>query len=216
MTVDMMRAALGLGADVPDSDVRAAYENLAAGWSQADAATSPDPLIDLVTARRHLRLDEDDTSQDEELGDQIADAIGWVETYTGQILSPRNVTEQFRGFGPVELRSWPVASDAVTAIAYVDAAGIPATLPAKLDTTKRPARLRPAAGAFWPFRNADQMFTVTLTAGYGSPSLVPRNLRRAALVMLTAYHDDREGGEVFSKAEASARSLCRFLRLTRV
>ena len=125
MTIDQLRAALGLGADVSDAEVQARYASLVASWSQAEASAA-EPAISMESARRQLQFDEDDTSQDEHLSELLADAIGWVERRTGLLLT-------------------------------VDS---------------------------------------------------PRNMRRAALVLLTAYHDDREGGDVLAKAEASAGRLC--------
>ena len=58
--------------------------------------------------------------------------------------------------------------------------------------------------------------TVTVRAGYESPDDVPRDLRRAMLVLIGAYDADREGGDILAKAEASARRLCDRHRLRRL
>ena len=165
--------------------------------------------VTIEDARRQIRLAEDDDSQDADLRQFIADAAEWVEDYTGHILAARDVTEQFRGFSAVGLRAWPVKPDAVPGVAYVDAAGSPvAIVGARLDVSGRPARVLPPAGPFYSFRDAQQVFTVTIRAGYEDGDTVPGNFRRAMLILISAYDSDREGGDVFQKAEVAARRLC--------
>jgi uncharacterized phiE125 gp8 family phage protein len=171
--------------------------------------------VSLEEAKSQLKVESND--RDDEVRGFIQDAAAWVETYTGHLLEAREVIEQFRGFGPVTLRAWPIAADAAIAGAYLDDAGAPAALiGARLDVSRRPARALPPVGSsFWPFRNADQLFTVTVQAGYSDPGDVPRNLCRAMLVLIAAYDQDREGGDTMEKAEAAARRLCqRFKRHT--
>lgn len=163
--------------------------------------------VTLAQAKAQLRVDGDE--QDVEIDRFIRDAAAWVETHTGHILEARDVTESFVGFKPVSLRAWPIFDAAVPGVAYVDAGGAAvAVLGARLDLRRRPARVLPAAGAFWNFTNADQPFSVTVRAGYENPDDVPGNVRRAMLLLIGAYDADREGGDVFVKAEAAARRLC--------
>ena len=172
--------------------------------------------VSLEDARRQVKLEEDDTSQDTELQGFINDAAAWVERYTGHALVARDVTEQFRGFGAVQLRAWPIKPDAAVGVAYVDTDGVPAAiLGARLDVSSRPVRVSPPQ-AFWPFRDTRQLFTVTVRAGYEPGDAVPGNFRRAMLVLIGAYDADREGGDVLAKAEAAARSLCRSYKLHRL
>jgi hypothetical protein len=173
--------------------------------------------ISLVDARLQLRIEADDDSRDVDLLGYIEDAVAWVEDYTGHILAEREVTEHVSGFKPVELRAWPIAADAVPGVAYLGADNTPIAIPgARIDVTRRPARVFPGSGLFWTFRNSAQPFTVTVTAGYASPDDVPRNFKRAMLILISAYDADREGGELFQKAETTARKLCRGRRLLRV
>ena len=158
-----------------------------------------------------------DADRELEIEGFIADAEGWIERYTGHILAARDVTEQFRGFGSVQLRAWPIAPAATPGVAYLDPAGNPvAIVGARLDLSSRPARVLPPRGPFYPFHDTRQLFTVTVRAGYEPADIVPGNLRRAMLVLIAAYDADREGGEVFAQAEKSARSLCSDFRLKRV
>lgn len=172
--------------------------------------------VTLVEAKAQLQMDGDD-SRDAEIAGFLKDAVDWVEKFTGQILDAREVTEQFRGFKAVELRAWPIDAGAVPGVAYVDAAGAPVSvIGARLDLSRRPARILPPSGSFFPFRDSDQLFTVTIRAGYEPGAFIPGNFRRAILVLVAAYDADREGGDVLAKAEASARRLCDGFRVRRL
>lgn len=172
--------------------------------------------VTLPDARRQLRLEADDETRDLDLLAWIADAAAWVENYTGFILAARDITEQFRGFAAVELSAWPIKPIAIAAVGYNDADGVPVAAVGTLDATRRPARVGPPVGIFWPFRSTDQLFTVTIRAGYEDTDIVPGNFKRAMLMLISAYDQDREGGDLFQKAEQSARMLCGPFRLIRI
>lgn len=164
--------------------------------------------VTLEEAKRQLKVEDDETAQDDEISDFIADAADWVESFTGHILVRREVVEHFSGFRPVALRAWPIADTTVPVVRYIPTGGAPATADARLDLTNRPARILPAAGGFWPFVDSRQAFSVTIEAGYEDANDVPRGLCRAMLVLIGAYDADREGGDILAKAEATARRLC--------
>jgi uncharacterized phiE125 gp8 family phage protein len=169
--------------------------------------------VTLSSAKRQLRMEAGDASRDAEVQGFIDDAAAWVERYTGHILVARDVTEQFHGFGSVSLRAWPIAATAVPGVGYTDTTGAPVTIVgARLDVSRRPARILPPVGAFYPFRDTRQLFTVTIRAGYEPGDAVPGNLRRAMLTLISAYEADRAGGELFQAAEKAARTLCRDYR----
>ena len=165
--------------------------------------------VSLDEAKRQLRI-IDNNDQDDEIAGFIVDAAGWVQDYTGHILEARDVTEVFRGYGPVALRAWPISAGAVPAGSYADASG--AAIPiagARLSATNRPALVSPAAGTIFGVRDDAQTVSVTVRAGYENPADVPRNFVRAMLILIGAFDDDREGGETFQRAEATAKALCR-------
>ncbi|MCT8002982.1 phage head-tail connector protein [Sphingomonas sanguinis] len=165
-------------------------------------------IVSLEDARRQLRLGSD-TSRDDELRGWIADATGFIEDYTGHTLSLRNVTQTFTGFDTMALRAWPVAASAVPVVTYADQAGQAVAVPAaRIDVSRRPVRAVPKIGTRWPSVAAGTTVTVTVAAGYASADDVPRNFRRAALLLIGAYDADREGGEIMAEAEKRARSLC--------
>jgi uncharacterized phiE125 gp8 family phage protein len=185
-----------------------------------DTAIESDPvdsgqLVTLEDAKIQLRSDGEE--QDHEIHGFIADAVAWVENYTGHILTPRDVTEQFNGFGCVALRAWPVQRSAAVGVAYIGADGVPIAITgARLDASKRPARVLPPRGPFYPFRDTQQLFTVTVRAGWETSDQIPRDFRRAILILISAYDADREGGDIFQKAEAAARRLCGSYRMRRL
>ena len=164
--------------------------------------------VSLADARRQLKMEDNDASRDGELSTFIADAAAWIEQYTGHILVARDVIEQFTGFARLQLRAWPVKPGAAVVVAFTDAANANIVIAApRLFVERRPARVLSALGTCWP-PVAHGIVTVTVRAGYEAGDSVPGNLRRAMLVLISAYDADREGGEVFAAAEKTARLLC--------
>lgn len=156
-----------------------------------------------------------DPSRDAEIADFIDDAAAWVEEYTGHILVARDVVEQFVSFERLRLKAWPIKHDAVVGIGYSPGAGAATNLyGARIASSSRPAVVLPAAGTRWP--SGASGVTVLVRAGYEPDDEVPGNIRRAMLVLISGYDADREGGDVFAKAEASARSLCSRLKARRL
>ncbi len=163
--------------------------------------------ITVEEARAHLRIDG--TDEDTAIARYIRDARDWVEVYTGHILVRREVTETFSDLRRVRLRAWPIAADAVPVVV---AAGQPVA-GAALVVGNRPVHLVPAAGATFPrIAPAVGAVSVRVTAGYADASQIPGIFMRAMLLLIGGYHADREGGDVFVKAEEAAKSLCRAKR----
>lgn len=162
--------------------------------------------VTLEQAKSHLRVQG--SSEDTLINDKIGAAREWVENYTGLVLTRRAVTERVASFAHhLRLRAWPVAADQPIAISYRDSFGVDQQITNVIArAATRPAIIHPAHGFRWPHGSA---IDATFTAGFATPDAVPKVLKEAMLVMLTAYYEDREGGDLFTKAEASARSLCR-------
>lgn len=169
--------------------------------------------VTLDDAKWQLRLEADDASQDAEIESLIADAAAWVERYTGHILTARDVTEVFGGFGRLRLKAWPVKPGATVAVTYADASGTTSVAGARLLAGSRPAALEPAFGTRWPTLPSGAHVAVTVRAGYEDGDPVPGNLRRAMLVLIGAAYADREGGEAYQAAEQTARALCGSYRM---
>ena len=161
--------------------------------------------VTLDDAKRQLKIIGDD--DDAEINDFILDAAGWVEGYTGHLLEQRQVTERFSSFERIRLGSWPITAETVT----VTHAGI-AIAGARLSAVTRPAGLLPAVNGVWPVVSTGDVIEVTYSAGYADPASVPREIRRAMLILIAAYDADREGREIVQQAEKTARNLCRRLK----
>ncbi len=170
--------------------------------------------ITLDEAKRQLRLTPSNTSQDEEIKGFLADAQSWVTGYTGFLFSPQTVTESFRVPGRrIALRSWPIQPGAVVAVSYPAPNGSAAAIQdISTEIVRGRLSLSPLAGRCWPLHDPSQTLTVTVEAGLPAGVAVPGEIRRAVLMLIGAYDDDREGGETIAKAEATARRLCRRFR----
>ncbi len=167
--------------------------------------------VTIQDAKRQLRIELGDTSQDEDIEGFVNDAAAWVEKYTGHILVARDVVEQFDSFDRLRLRAWPVKPDATVGIGYAPLTGAATNLyGSRIASSSRPASILPAVGSTWPA--SVNGVTVLVRAGYEPTDTVPGNFRRAMLILISAYDSDREGGAVFQQAEASARRLCSWFR----
>lgn len=163
--------------------------------------------ITVEEARAHLRIDG--TDEDTAIAGYIRDARDWVEVYTGHILVRREVTETFSDLRRVRLRAWPIAADAVP---VVIAARQP-VVGAGLAVGNRPVQLVPATGAIFPqIVPSIGAVSVRVVAGYADATEIPGIFMRAMLLLIGGYYADREGGDVFVKAEEAAKSLCRAKR----
>lgn len=174
--------------------------------------------VTLDDALRQLQLDESaDAGSIQEAAGFLEDAAAWVEEYTGHLLYAREITQELRGFENATLSGWPIKPNAVPVVTYSTQDGATvAVTGVRIDTSRRPARIVPWIGTRWPRIAKDTAVSVTFRAGYEGDELVPGNMRRAILLLISAYDADREGGDVFAKAEASARRLCRWFRIRRL
>lgn len=206
MTIEEMRAILGLASDVPDADVAQAYAEYLLGEG------APEELLPLASIKAYLRIDGDD--EDPTLLDLRAAAIEWVESWTGHLLTRRTTVEGFDGFARIALDAWPIVS--VDSVGYLDSAGVATTVdPAayRLVAVARPARVVLNVGRAWPVaQRGDDMVTVTVTAGYATADAVPRQLRQAAMMIVAGLYENREVGGLSADVERAATSLCRSYR----
>ena len=164
--------------------------------------------VTLTDARRQLRLEADDESRDADLESYIEDAASRIERYTGHRFVAAEVEQYFRSTSVAVLDAWPIKDTALPAVTYVDEAGQTVTVTGRLDTFARPARVTPEPGTPWLISSSEQRFKVTVRAGYEPTDPVPGSLKRAMLILISAFDEDREGGDLFAKAEASALRLC--------
>lgn len=167
-----------------------------------------EPLT-LEQAKAHLRVVDD--AEDDLIAACIADARGWVENYTGLVLTRRTIVEALDGFTS-PLRSWPIVS--VDGVTYTDADGAAQTLAPSsyiVQAVRRPGGMLAAPGASFPTIYSGVPVTVTLTAGFEDGDAVgafATNLMRAVKVLLTAYFDNRGAAIGGGDAESVAQELC--------
>jgi phage conserved hypothetical protein, phiE125 gp8 family len=165
--------------------------------------------VTMDDAKRQLRMDVDDVSRDDEIQSFIDDAAAWIEEYTGHVLVERDITAEFATFGEISFREWPIAASAVPIISYQGASGPAVSITdVQARVSRRPVRIVRWDGARWPVLPSGNIVTVTIRAGYPANAVVPPVFRRAMLMLIAAYDDDREGGDIVAKAEATARRIC--------
>lgn len=151
--------------------------------------------VTVAELRTHLRLTS--TTEDTYLGSLIAAAREMVEHETDRTLVPKVITLRLDDF-PTS-RDWfelpaPPAR-AVVAITYLDPDGDSATMAAadySVHTACEPARVHLAVDADWPStQESAGCVTVTYTAGYADPLLVPPHARQAVLWLAAWWYEQR-------------------------
>lgn len=171
-------------------------------------------LITVEQAKAHLRVDGSD--EDGLIGDIIVDARGWIESYTGLILTRRTVREVLPRFTS-RLRSWPI--DTIDSVTYIDTSGVGQLLDASLYVSQVAARPCALLGKSWPGLYLGSRITVELTAGFASADAVKEfspNLMRAMKLLIAGYYHDRETGGLTADVEEAAKALCRCLKDWRI
>lgn len=172
-----------------------------------------EPLT-LDDAKAQLRILDDDENAVIEAA--IIDARGWIEGYTGLILTRREVVEVLAEFGG-KIRAWPIAS--IDGVAYIDLDGAEAVLDPSAyfsQIARRPARL---AAKAWPRIYSGSTVEVTMTAGFASPEAVGAfspNLMRAMRLLVAGFYRDRETGGLAGDVVTAATRLCRPFKRWRV
>ena len=205
MTIDDMRAVLGLGPSVPDEAVVEAY----AAYLEASDTAPPEPL-DLDEVKANLRVTDD--SEDALITALIIAARGYVEDYTGLVLTPRTVTETVPQLGRwIDLDSWPVSD--VTAIRY-PLNGVLTDMAAgswMMSLKRRPVRLLPTAigwgvGCYasgsiqWAL--SPLPVEIDVAAGYATPADVPQTVKQAMHLLVSHWFENRTAAEVGLRAAA--------------
>jgi uncharacterized phiE125 gp8 family phage protein len=174
--------------------------------------------IQLADAKLHLK--GTDASEDGLIQMYIDAAQQHIEDYTGVVLEPRIIVEQFdgwRGVRALKLRSWPINS--VTVVTYRDSDGIDQTLDPLLyglATGTRPAQLTAIGGSYWPqtYRFGEAV-SVTVDAGYASTFDVPASLKQAILLLVAHFYGNREAvaAGTITELPLGVQALCRRHRL---
>lgn len=150
--------------------------------------------VSLTEAKLHLRVDHDE--EDSLILGLIVAAREYAEMVTNRQLVTATWTAKLDYFPAYELRlpHPPLAS--VTSIAYVDSQGTSQTLSASLysvDTTSKPGMVTPIYGETWPaVQGQHHAVTIVYVAGHGGPESVPDGIKKAMLMSVGHWYENRE------------------------
>lgn len=153
--------------------------------------------IDLVTAKNHLRVDTDD--DDALITDMISEAREHVEAMTNRALLTQTwklVLDRFPpSSGPIQIPRPPLQS--VSNVQYTDSANNVVTVSNsvyRVDTATEPGRVQPGYSLFWPpaVLQTIAAVNVTFVAGWTDPSLVPKRAKRAMLLAIGHWYENRQ------------------------
>lgn len=162
--------------------------------------------VSLDLAKQHLRAGDD---EDAVITSCIVSARGWVENYTGQMLTPRRVSvaiDRFTDRIPV----WPIAG--IFELAYFTAGRAKVIIDPsvyEIAAVSRPARLALKPYQRWPLPgDGPGQIILDVDAGYDDPSDIPPGMIRAMLLLIGGYYADRETGGLAGEIETAARKAC--------
>lgn len=168
-------------------------------WTLKQSSAPAAEPITLAEARTYLRLNEDDTTQDDLIEDVLIPAARqYVEAATHRQMITATWRMRMTAFpcGSILLPIAPLG--AVSSITYLDANGTEQTLSSSNYSTfsdAEPIEIQPAYNTEWPTIRADQpnSVTVTFTAGYGAAgTAVPADYKRAMLGYISTAYEFRE------------------------
>ena len=152
--------------------------------------------LDELKARLRILGSEEDTL----LMGYLSAAVDYCQEYQWAQFCTATFVERFDCFPSCfHPQRSPLIS--VTSLTYVDTGQQTQTLTANtnytVDSYSKPARIVPAYNYSWPatFGHINNV-TLTYTAGYGSPSDVPEEIRHAILLKAAQQYGDCEGASI--------------------
>lgn len=152
-----------------------------------------EPLT-LAEVKAHLRIEEDDDTEDLYLLGLIQSAREYVEDYCGIALLTQTWQLVSDGFQCVFQLRPPVQS--VSSVSYVDAVGSTAAVASsvyRLDSTSWPARLTNDYSQTWPTPlQTTNAVTITYVTGYSSAASIPQRIKQAMLMHIADAYENRE------------------------
>lgn len=184
-----------------------------------DAATEP---VTLAEARLHLRLASDYTTEDATISALIKAARRMAEHELGRALITQTWEEVLDAFPDDEIALTMPRVIAITSIKYIDTSEVEQTITSTnyaLDSSALPGWVKPAYGLDWPTDVLDStnVVRVRYTAGYGSASDVPEEVKAWIKLQLASMWRNREAfAEGVSVAEIPNRFVAALLDRERV
>lgn len=174
--------------------------------------------LSTAEAKLHLRIDEDQTSEDA----LVADLVRAASEYCEGLQRRAYVTQTWK----FTLDAFPWNSDggailvpkpplqSVTSIKYVDSTGALVTLDSSeytVDAVSQPGRIVPAYGKSWPTtRSVPNAVEVEFVCGYGLGAVVPFAEKQAMKLLTGHWYLHREaamGGDVPAEIALAVTSL---------
>lgn len=149
-------------------------------------------------AQARVAFDDDDTL----IGDYVSAATDMIERYIGRSIMQQTWEVVLDGFSDsITLPKGPVQS--VTSVKYKDAAGGEQTVSSAnyiFDGVSDPQRVVKVSDYAWPTVSAEvNSVTVRFVAGYAA---VPASIKHAVLLVVSAWYDDRDVGNLPAGAMA--------------
>jgi uncharacterized phiE125 gp8 family phage protein len=145
----------------------------------------------LTLAQAKSQLGVTSSLDDDMIAGLVIAAREYAESYTGLILTAREVVEtadRFRSY--LDLYSWPVR--AAPTISYLDTNGDNQTVETIFyaSLARRPVRIAPKGGV-WPIAASfPGAVTITVQAGFETPDKVPQSIKQAMLLMIRHWYDN--------------------------
>lgn len=153
----------------------------------------------LAELKVHLRIEQDETAEDDYLRGLVQAARIEAERITKRAIITQTLLWTFDAFpssgATLDLPQPPL--DSVTSVKYYDTAGTLVTLAAanySVDKNREPGRIAPAPTKTWPSTQSDRLAAVEIEflAGYGNESKVPQNLKMGVLQLAAHWYEQRE------------------------
>jgi uncharacterized phiE125 gp8 family phage protein len=153
--------------------------------------------VGLAEAKAELRIEADATDEDDLVKAKLAEAVDYVERFTGQVLSPRTmemVADRFPCLPElIELPRTPVT--AIVSVKYSspdDGSELSIEESGWRWTDADPSTLRPAFRSAWPTAAAERgSVRIRFVAGY-EEGLAPPALLRAVKALAAHWYTNRE------------------------
>lgn len=166
--------------------------------------------VTLENLREHLNSS---FAEDGLVSEYLAAAQGWVEGYTGFLLSPRQVSESFDRLAPrTTLQNWPVQE--ITSVVYFDTGGTEREFSiqsARLVNAQRPARVALLGSLPYAPRSPGAV-TITYQAGLPADQDAPPAFAQAIRLLVGEYYLNREAGSMSRDADRAVSGLLRPFR----
>ena len=150
-------------------------------------------VLTVAEAKKYLRYDAADTSNDDPLAIIVAGAQRWVENYTDHILEQRTVTQTFPAFptaAPLyfDLRYKPYVADSLV-VSYLDADFATVSDFDAFTIYAHEGTQRVIPDSAWP--DAYQGVSLSYTAGYADIDAVPEDIIHAICIYAAATDQER-------------------------